>query len=401
MNRPAREYIQAKAQEDPERYSVLAELYEKRLWHQLTQQLVSWLEAWRSAPGESPSALLELYECFVRDFETRLNALSLTQIVVAICRLAFGEDAVGAVGFLRSALEGKAQVASSTAARIMFQSEVVCLLLRAGTAEGVTEAKERLQRAGEWLDAAGSVDLSVSSAYYRSASEYYKRVGPAAAFYRSALAFLSCTPFDALAPEEQVQWALDVGLAALLGKDIFNFGEVLQHEVVRSLAHLAEHQWLYRMLQAFYEGDIRGYQRLCREHAARMHQCPALTSNAELLTHKITLLRLMRLAMQGDAQQQQQQQRQHQIPFETAARECLVSEDEVEHVAMAAFSKGLAHGWIDQVGRTITITRLQPQVMDQAGAAEMARRLAAWEQSADWVLQYLETAAGELLATAS
>ncbi|KAK4535489.1 hypothetical protein CDCA_CDCA05G1514 [Cyanidium caldarium] len=395
MNRPAREYIQSRAQEDPQRYSVLAELYEKRLWHQLTQQLVSWLEAWRSAPGGSPTAPLELYECFVRDFETRLNALSLTQIVVAICRLAFGEDAVGAVGFLRSALEGKAQVESSAAARIMFQSEVVCLLLRAGTAEGVTEAKERLQRAGEWLDAAGSVDLSVSSAYYRSASEYYKRAGPASAFYRSALAFLSCTPFDALAPEEQVQWALDVGLAALLGKDIFNFGEVLQHEVVRSLTHLAEHQWLYRMLQAFYEGDIRGYQRLCREHAARMQQYPALASNAELLTHKITLLRLTRLAMQGDAQQQ------HQIFFETAARECLVSEEEMEHVAMAAFSKGLAHGWIDQVGRTITITRLQPQVMDQAGAAEMARRLAAWEQSADRVLQYVETAAGELLATAS
>eukprot|EP00166_Cyanidium_caldarium_P001211 ctg_1623.g521 len=40
MNRPAREYIQSRAQEDPQRYSVLAELYEKRLWHQLTQQLV-------------------------------------------------------------------------------------------------------------------------------------------------------------------------------------------------------------------------------------------------------------------------------------------------------------------------------------------------------------------------
>ena len=38
------------------------------------------------------------------------------------------------------------------------------------------------------------------------------------------------------------QLAVDISLAALLGKDVYSFGELLQHPIVRALQHAADVQ---------------------------------------------------------------------------------------------------------------------------------------------------------------
>lgn len=462
MDTATRQFIRDKAAEEPGTYNELARLYEQRLWHQLTQELISVLERWtsrgddadgsaRGAAGAPPHpAPLELYQRFVRDFEGRLNPVSLVQIVLSVSRCAYAGDARGAVAFLRDAVgSGKAHVDASAPATLLYLSELLRLNLRlaaagaaaetdgdgdgdasAGPASAPTapaqaqqdaqssdgsaasplpspaaptphrsalhEAKRLKERATLLAEgdeaAAAELDSSVLSAYYRALSEYYKVQGPPSEYFRSALAFLSYTPFDALQRDEQVQWALDVSVAALVGRDIYDFGQVLAHEAVQALAQLDGYAWLFRLLLAFRRGDIAEYKRLCDDPsvAAAMREHVVLTADAEYLAQKIRMLRLMELAAFEHTHDQR-------IAFDKIARECHVAADEVEFLLMKALSLGLVSGSVDEVARAVTITRVMPRAMDRDDAHQMVQRLRAWDASATRMLQLVERESADML----
>lgn len=422
MDTATKRYIESRATEAPDTFGRLAHFYERRLWHQLTQELVAVLESWPTGaspqpqPQQQQQLLLELYRQFIRDFEGRLNPVSLVQIVLGISRIAFAGDASGAIAFLHEAIgDGKPHVASSAPATLLYLSELIRLNLRgassaaaadaAAPADGaqasleqrpLREARQLRERAAciaeSASSAAGDIDASVLSAYYRALSEYYKLQGPASDYFRSALAFLSYTPFEALQREEQIQWALDVSLAALIGEDIYNFGEVLAHEVVQALADVDGYAWLYAMLVAFRRGDIAEYERLCRDEtvAAAMRQHAVLAANADFLQQKIRMLRLMELAAFEHTHDRR-------IPFDEVARECHVGADEVEFVLMKALALGLIGGSIDEVARAVTVTRVMPRVMDRADAHQMARRLTVWDESVSSMLRFVQRESGDML----
>ncbi len=55
-------------------YAAFEELYTKKLWHQLTLKLLAFIAE------ERPANLVELYENFIVDFESRIKHLSLVEI---------------------------------------------------------------------------------------------------------------------------------------------------------------------------------------------------------------------------------------------------------------------------------------------------------------------------------
>ncbi|KAF6003955.1 26S proteasome non-ATPase regulatory subunit 13 [Cyanidiococcus yangmingshanensis] len=387
----AKTYIEQRAASEPELYAQVSDLYQKRLWHQLTQHIVALIEHWQEGGVQSELAL-SFYHSFLRDFETRLNPLSLAQIVVGLSRLVYRQDAKNAIVFLRHTLGEKGHIERNVAARTLYTSELVRLLLRTGDAADLEEAG-RLQAEAASLvaAAAGALDPAVSSAYYRAASDYYKVMGSAADFYRHALAFLSCTPTEVLSPDERVEWALDIGMAALLGKDIYNLGEVRQCEVIRALADQAETDWFYRLLVAFETGNIEVFERMVAHQVAEPRIQEMLHTNMTMLSQKIRLLRFMRLAA-FDATYA------GRIPFADAAAECQVALDEVEHMVMKALSEGLVQGSIDQVDQIIIITHVQPRVLDRQDVAKMVGYLESWEKRTDEMLHGLQSESQELLS---
>jgi 26S proteasome regulatory subunit N9 len=386
----AKEYIDQKAVEDPARYGELADLYDKRLWHQLTQCVVALVEHWQETGVQSEEALAFYYR-FLRDFETRLNPLSLTQVVIGLSRLVHRQNARNAAAFLRECLGEKAPVEHSVAARTLYLSELIRLLLRTGDDSAVDEAKRLLAEASSLVAATtGTLDPAVSSAYYRAASDYYKAIGSAGEFYHHALAFLSCTPIEVLSEAERVEWALDIGMAALLGKDTYNLGEVLQCDVVRALAEQDERKWFHRLLQAVEIGDIDEFERIMEREVTEPRLQELLRTNRATLSQKIRLLCFTRMAS-FDAVYA------GKIPFSAAAKECRVTLDEVEHMVMKAFSECLVQGSIDQVDGTITVSRVRPRVLDRQDVSKMIEYLKAWEMRTDEMLQSLQTEAQELI----
>lgn len=66
-------------------------------------------------------------------------------------------------------------------------------------------------------------------------SNYYRRKEDQENFYKSSLQFLAYTPSSELTAEEKKQWSIKMGMAVLLGKNIFNISELLDKEILSSL----------------------------------------------------------------------------------------------------------------------------------------------------------------------
>ena len=54
---------------------------------------------------------------------------------------------------------------------------------------------------------------------------------------------------------EQAERAFNIGLAAIVGEGVYNFGELLAHDILAALKG-TEREWLIQLLYAFNSGDI-------------------------------------------------------------------------------------------------------------------------------------------------
>ena len=74
-----------------------------------------------------------------------------------------------------------------------------------------------------------------------------------------------------MSKEEALTISFDLGIAALVGEGLYNFGELLEHPVVTTLEE-TEFAWLAELLRAFNAGDIAQYESLVGQHHAKLHQ---------------------------------------------------------------------------------------------------------------------------------
>lgn len=324
-----------------------------------------------------------LYLKFLKEFEQKLNAVSLVQIVSSIIRTELESSPVDALAFVKPLIEvpegGKETVViQDTEAHVLLLSHIAELHMRN---KDNLSSKKSVEQARDMVDAAHEMDPVVHSAFYRAAAEYHKVVGTASEFFRNALQFLAYTPPESLPQELQHRWAFDIGIAALVGTDIYNFGEVLSRAIIQSLRG-TEHEWLLLLLEAFNMGDLDKFDAVCRESATQMNAQPVLVAHEEFLKQKITILALLELAFSRSLE--------HTIPFEDVEKACRLPPKEVEYLLMRSMSLGLITGVIDNVDQCVSISRVQPRVLGLEPIGKMAQRLTKWCSNVESTVGFLK-----------
>uniref|UniRef100_A0A663ESH9 26S proteasome non-ATPase regulatory subunit 13 n=1 Tax=Aquila chrysaetos chrysaetos TaxID=223781 RepID=A0A663ESH9_AQUCH len=318
----------------------LEELYNKKLWHQLTLQVLDFVQDPCFAQGDG---LIKLYENFISEFEHRVNPLSLVEIILHVVRQM--TDPNVALTFLEKTRE---KVKSSDEAVILCKTAIGALKLNIGDLQ-VT--KETIEEVEEMLNNLPGV-TSVHSRFYDLSSKYYQTIGNHASYYKDALRFLGCIDVKDLPVSEQQERAFTLGLAGLLGEGVYNFGELLMHPVLESLRN-TDRQWLIDTLYAFNSGNVETFQSL----KSAWGQQPDLAANEALLLQKIQLLCLMEMTFTRPANHRQ-------LTFEEIAKSAKVTVNEVELLVMKALSVGLVKGSIDEVDKRVHMTWVQPRVLD-------------------------------------
>uniref|UniRef100_A0A0E0CX78 PCI domain-containing protein n=1 Tax=Oryza meridionalis TaxID=40149 RepID=A0A0E0CX78_9ORYZ len=184
--------------------------------------------------------------------------------------------------------------------------------------------------------------------------------------------------------------AFDLSLAALLGDNIYNFGELLAHPIINSLIG-TKVEWVYHMLQAFNTGNLALYQELCRVHNAALSAQPALVQNERKLLEKINILCLMEIIFSRASEDRT-------IPLSVIAERTKLSISDVEYLLMKSLSVHLIEGIIDEVDSTVHVSWVQPRVLGIPQVKALRERLDAWVGKVHTTLLSVEAETPDLVA---
>ncbi|XP_051219151.1 26S proteasome non-ATPase regulatory subunit 13 homolog B isoform X1 [Lolium perenne] len=398
-------------------YAALADLYQRKLWHQLTLKLDQFLAL---AVVQAGDALIQLYNHFISDFETKINLLKFAHFTVVVSRQYSDKDA--AINYLEGVISKLHDTKESRVEEpiLYVKMQIANYLLEKGSQK---ECKKLLDEGKTTLDSMVDVDPSVHSTYYWICSQYYKVCQDYSEFYKNALLYLAYTTVESLSEPFKQNLAFDLSLAALLGDNIYNFGELLAHPIIHSLVGTAV-EWIYHMLQAFNSGNLAAYQELCKVHGAALAAQPALAQNESGLLEKINILCLMEIIFSRASQDRT-------IPLSTIAEQTRLSVEDVEYLLMKSLSVSpalpcgcmysivpvtvrsemmkrllsymlqahLIEGIIDEVDGTVHVSWVQPRVLGIDQVKSLRDRLDTWVGKVHTTLLSVEAETPDLVSS--
>jgi len=363
-------------------YAQMRDFYDKKLWHQLTIKLEELVNLPYFDKGDE---LVHLYSNFIKDFEKKMNQLTLVRVALRILRQI--TDLAQSAEFL-NVLLNKLNQASDREAYSLCQSEIAWIKLRQGNLD---EAKTIYEKVQGILEGITGADPTVYSSFYRGWAMYYKVKVQPTEFYRNSLLYLVYTPIESINVADQQAIAFDMGIAALVSKDIHNFGELLSQPVLLSL-NGTKAEWLKNFLFAFNSGNIDKFNQFLVQNKSDIEQQAALKANFPLLREKISILALMELVFARPTESRV-------LPFKEVGDAVKLPADEVELLVMKALSLKLIRGSIDQVNETVSIWWVQPRVLDLGQIGKMKERLGNWISSVNQLETFMQNeTATELLS---
>ncbi|KAF7127738.1 hypothetical protein RHSIM_Rhsim11G0028300 [Rhododendron simsii] len=366
-------------------FNSLADLYQKKLWHQLTLKLEQFVSLSAFQAGDS---LIQLYHNFIADFETKINLLKLAHFAVIVSRQYPEKEA--AISFLEGVIE---KLRATREMRIeepilYIKMQIAIFNVEKGDQK---ECKKLLEDGKTTLDSMTDIDPSVYASYYWVSSQYHKSRQEFAEFYKSALLYLAYTSVESISESFKLDLAFDLSLAALLGENIYNFGELLAHPIIKSLLG-TKVEWLYYILEAFNSGNLVHYQELCHVHSAALNAQPALVENEKKLLEKINILCLMEIIFSRPSEDRT-------IPLSIIAERTKLTVEDVEYLLMKSLSVHLIEGIIDQVEGTVHVSWVQPRVLGISQIQSLRDRLDNWVDKVHTALVSVEAETPDLVAS--
>lgn len=343
------------------------DLWEKKLWHQLTDTLVEFFNH-----KESASQRLPIYKTFILTFADKINQLKL--VTLALSAALQCKDSQERLSFLE-AVAKKVDNPNSQDAYVYATVAVATVKLELQNQDG---ARKDLDKSEKILDGFDSVETIVHAAFYRVNAEYYQSKLEFASYYKNALLYLACIDLNDLTPSERKSRAYDLSIAALVSDTIYNFGELLLHPILDTLVE--EDAWLRDLLFAFNRGDLAAYDVL----AGHITSNPLLAQHRDALKQKIYLAALTEAVFRRPPHDRA-------MTFRTISEETKVRPDEIEHLIMKALSLGLLRGSIDQVDEIARINWVQPKVLDMSQIEGMRTRLEEWDSSVNSLGNWIES----------
>jgi len=242
------------------------------------------------------------------------------------------------------------------------------------------EAKAVLREGADYISVKKAKNEKVDSELYRQhyylAMFYYRKSAEATKYLDVALQYLSFTSLETLDKKIQMGLARDITHAAIYSQDTYNFGKVLFHPIMKSLEG-SDYEDLVHLMRAFDDGNMESYEKY---KTILEKDGPVSDMQRRTLEEKMRLMALMVMCWKLEMNQRV-------VNFRSIEQCCKIAPDKVEVALMKAMSKGLIEGSIDQVMQRVTISRVQPRDLDQAGVSALISKLDNWIGSVDSIMK--------------
>ena len=220
--------------------------------------------------------------------------------------------------------------------------------------------------------------LAIQASVYRISALYDKFALNYSAFYRHTFLFLACLSAEELKQSRFLETSHDLCVAALLADDIYNFGELLEHAILKNLVG-TPYAYLVDLLNGFNAGNLETLSRL--EASVKKH--PALSAHATFLQEKLCLMSLAQFLFT-------QVKSDRRVLFTDIAAATKVALDQIEFLLIRAISVGIIRGSIDQVEGFISVSWIQPRLLDSQQIGELFKAVELWNEKVGSTLQMVQ-----------
>mmetsp|Transcript_117671 Transcript_117671/g.327132 ORF Transcript_117671/g.327132 Transcript_117671/m.327132 type:complete len:390 (-) Transcript_117671:118-1287(-) len=354
-----------------------------KLYHQFTQSLFAYLASPPFKQEAAAGELVEFFDAFIKPLENKLDKVKFVQILSIVCKVQTPTKALEVIAPF------EASAAKHRDSKYLWQVLRSEKLVLSGDTD---TAKELLDGLHKEISEAYEVDALIQSEFHKTQAQLWKALSRPQDYYRSSISYLSFTPLPSIPAEDRPRLAFEIGCAALVAPEEFNFGELLQQDLLSALEG-SEYEWVKDLLQAFGEGKFDLFDGACTKHRAKIDAAAELKQAEQtVLRPKMCALALMELAFRKP-------KKQRRLTFSEIADHCRVGPKEVEVLVMQAMCANLIRGQIDEVEGLIMITWVKPRILDTTRIDMMCERMDAWAAQTGLLLEHLEEMTPELLVS--
>ncbi|KRX08556.1 hypothetical protein PPERSA_13037 [Pseudocohnilembus persalinus] len=306
--------------------------YTEKLWHQLTLCILDLIRDEKVL--QNHELLSNMYTNFIINFENKMDPIKLTKFICVISEFKGTDDQK--VEFMDSIIDKS--VKDPQAVYILKLKKSEFLLKQQKYEEVDKQFKEIVVSLGKQAN----IDTHVHSALYRLGYLYHKQKQNFDQLYKYGLQYLAYTSENDITHSQKFNLSMEMALAIMISTQIYNYSELLQQPVLKSIKDSQSTSWIYELLDIFNKGDVEASNKALQQYSSQINSNELLQKNANVLQEKIKILAFIDLVFN-------QPKNQRNINFQTIANVCKISLNEVEYLLMRAMAKGLVRGRIDQV----------------------------------------------------
>lgn len=384
--------------ENPQITEILYQLedyYERRLWNQLTLCLE---ELFQNPESAANNLRFKIFNNFISKFQDKLNSISVIDFLLQSfensgdCYDNLNDLKTSLIEQLTKQLSSRRlekldEVLSNDEAIVYINLQIArhALLLHK-----LAQADEILESINDKFDSTLQNDYSskINAAYYLTKCQQYKLAENYNLFYTNGLLYLSLinTP---MTREQQVAFCHDLCIAALLGDKIYNFGELILHEILTCIAEPAgDYYWLYELIHHLNSGNLAKFHQVL---SSALIKSPQLAHHQDFLKQKIVIMALLESVSLKPTTNKR-------LLFSEISDVTKTPLDQVEFVIIKCFSLGLIKGFINQIDQVLVVTWLQPRILNLDQVETLYHHLVDWDKKVEALSHQVHANGGTIWA---
>lgn len=364
----------------------LEDYYERKLWHQLTLTLDDFY--YTNRPEVTPDLKYKIYHLFITQFASKLNPIKVVDFLLE----SFDNSPQNT---LDSLLQLKQQFISNLKKEHNIKNddddEFKSLVARDESViyvnlqisrhylllDDLHNSEEILSTLNAKFDSADSIsnfeNPKINAAYYLTQCELYRKTEKYNLYYLNALLYLSSVENN-LPEEDKVKLCYELGIAALLGDKIYNFGELILHDILDVIKdESSPYNWLYHLIQNLNSGNLKEFNKW---YAIALQKSPFLNKFDLFLKQKIIIMSLLELISLKPTTDKN-------LSFQEISEFTGTPVNDVEHLIIKCFSLDLIKGYINQIDEVLVVTWLQPRILNLDQVQVLHNHLLSWNGQLD------------------
>lgn len=351
----------------------LEDFYERKLWHQLTAALD---ELYTIPESRHHELQKKIYTQFISHFLLKLNAIRVTDFLLA----SFNSDKNECLDKLEAFQEQikleikKSARGSDDTNKLVENNEAIVYtdLQKASLyihLNKLDRADEIIERLEPKFESSYDTDFSskITAAFYFAKCQLDKIKENYNGFYSNALLYLSSLE-NSISHDEQVSLCYDLSISALLGTKIYNFGELILHDILNALKD-TEYDWLYNLVHTLNAGELKKFNEIL---TTAFKKSPFLAKSESFLHQKIVIMTLLELVSRKSSTNKT-------LSFQEISDFTSTPVDEIEHLIIKCFSLNLIKGYIDEINQVLVVTWLQPRILNLDQVKVLYDQLTHWD----------------------